>query len=219
MDIFRLPKFSYYFYRSQRDPNEGSETWTGGPMVFIASHWMPVSNPRVVIFSNCEEVELRLNGVSLGRQKPAKTSLTQYLPHPPFVFDLAVFSPGKLDATGFLNGNPVASYHLATPGEAAGLSVEIDTAGVAPAAGMPDIVIAHASVCDSTGNLCVENTATVAFLLEGDGAFIGPEKIVAEAGIASVVVRVSRACNAFKLLATLGGPRSLWRAEATWNRA
>jgi len=219
MDIFRLPKFSYYFYRSQRDPNEGSKTWTGGPMVFIASHWIPASNPRVLIFSNCEEVELRLNGVALGRQKPAKTSLTQYLPHPPFVFDLPAFAPGKLEAAGFLDGNAVASHRVATPGKAAGLSLEIDTAGVAPASDTPDIAIAHASICDAVGTLCVENTATVSFLLEGEGAFIGPEKIVAEAGIASVVVRVSRACNTFKLSATLAGPHGAWRAETTWNRA
>jgi beta-galactosidase len=219
MDIFRLPKFSYYFYRSQRDPNEGSKTWTGGPMVFIASHWTPVSNPRILIFSNCEEVELRLNGVTLGRQKPAKTSLTQYLPHPPFVFDLPTFSPGKLEATGFLNENPVASHRVATPGEAAELSLSIDTVGVAPASDTPDIAIAHASVCDSTGTLCVESTATVSFLIEGDGAFIGPEKIAAEAGIASVVVSVSRKCHTFKLSAKLASPHGVWRAEATWNRA
>ena len=38
MDIFRLPKSSYYFFRSQRHP-------AFGPMVFIASDWTPASAP------------------------------------------------------------------------------------------------------------------------------------------------------------------------------
>ena len=88
MDIFRLPKFSYHFYQSQRDPLERGAGWCVGPVVFIASHWTATSSLRVPVFSNCEEVELTLNGRSLSRQRPAQTALTQRLPHPPFYFDL-----------------------------------------------------------------------------------------------------------------------------------
>ena len=64
MDIFRLPKPSYYFYKSQRDP----KSTFGKPMVHIANQWKKESPLNVCIFSNCEEVELFLNGKSLGRQ-------------------------------------------------------------------------------------------------------------------------------------------------------
>lgn len=63
LDYLRLPKFSYYFFQSQRGANV--------PEVFIANYWTPRSSPaKVVIFSNCEEVELFLNGKSLGRHRP-----------------------------------------------------------------------------------------------------------------------------------------------------
>ncbi|MEZ5148811.1 MAG: hypothetical protein R2759_17505 [Bacteroidales bacterium] len=43
MSINRLPKFSYYFFRSQRDANISSDLYHAGPMVFIASYWKPDS--------------------------------------------------------------------------------------------------------------------------------------------------------------------------------
>ncbi len=72
LDIYRLPKFGYYFYQSQRDaaakPAVPCDT---GPMVNIASFWTPrAEQVKVVVYSNAEEVELFLNGKSLGRRKP-----------------------------------------------------------------------------------------------------------------------------------------------------
>jgi beta-galactosidase len=63
LDYLRLPKFSYYFFQSQRAANK--------PSIFIANYWTPRPSPtKVVVFSNCEEVELFLNGKSLGRRQP-----------------------------------------------------------------------------------------------------------------------------------------------------
>jgi beta-galactosidase len=63
LDWLREPKFSYYFFQSQRGTNE--------PSLFIANYWTPRPSPaKVVVFANCEEVELQLNGRILARQKP-----------------------------------------------------------------------------------------------------------------------------------------------------
>jgi beta-galactosidase len=63
LDYFRRPKFSYYLYQSQRSSK--------APMVFIANYWTPRSSPaKVVVFANCDEVELQLNGKTIARQKP-----------------------------------------------------------------------------------------------------------------------------------------------------
>ncbi|HEY4247072.1 MAG TPA: glycoside hydrolase family 2 TIM barrel-domain containing protein [Lacunisphaera sp.] len=218
MDIFRLPKFSYYFYRSQRDASESSAHWHGGPMVFIASHWVPTSNPRVVVFSNCDELELCLNGTSLGRQKSAKAWLTQYLPHAPFVFDLPAFSPGVIEATGYLANQPAAIHRVATPGAPAQVSVEIDSAGIAAAADQPDLLIAHARILDAAGTLCVGSTSPVTFSIEGDAVFVGPDHISAEAGVASVVIRVSATAQAFKLSATAHAMKGGTTASGSWQR-
>ena len=59
----RKPKDVYYFYKSQ---------WTEDPMVYIVSHtWLDRSGAKgekknIEVFSNCESVELFLNGESLG---------------------------------------------------------------------------------------------------------------------------------------------------------
>ena len=63
IDYLRQPKFSYRFFQSQRIAEL--------PSLFIANYWTPRASPtKVVVYSNCEEVELRLNGRVLYRQKP-----------------------------------------------------------------------------------------------------------------------------------------------------
>jgi len=202
MDVFRLPKFSYHFYRSQRDAGEGGANWTGGAEVFIASQWTPSSNLRVLVFSNCEEVELRLNGVAIGRQAPSKTITTQYLPHPPFVFDLPRFEPGILEAIGLIGGKATAAHRVGTPGVPVKIELMIEDVGVRAAVGEPDLLFAHARWYDESGNLCVEETGEVKFVVEGDGEIIGPAKIRAEAGIASTLLRLPAGAKSLQLTAT-----------------
>lgn len=63
LDYFRRPKFSYYWFQSQRSPQS--------PMTFIANYWTPRASPaKVVVFANCDEVELRLNDKVIARQRP-----------------------------------------------------------------------------------------------------------------------------------------------------
>lgn len=71
LDYNRLPKFSAEFFRSQRSPDTTSPGVGSGPVTFIANYWTPRTSPaKVVVYSNCDEVELFLNGKSLGRHKP-----------------------------------------------------------------------------------------------------------------------------------------------------
>ena len=98
------------------------------------------------------------------------------------------------------------------------IELEIDTAGVSARAGTPDILIAHARVLDSNGTLCVSDTSTIAFTIEGDATLIGSEQISAEAGIASVVVKVPSAGNAFKLHAVRNAPADGFAASCSWKR-
>lgn len=217
MDIFRLPKFSYYFYRSQRSPSEGNSNWTGGGMIFIASLWTAASDLRVLVFSNCEKVELRLNGALLGRQKPNKAWMTQYLPHPPFVFDLPAFAPGTLEATGFIGCKPVVSHKVATPATPARMELEIDATGVFAAAGEPDVLIAHARVVDAQGFLCIGETVRVDFQVEGNVALVGPASIRAEAGIASAVICLKAGCGKFVLSAQCSDFGPSFAASSEWR--
>src|SRR5690606_41833930 len=48
MDIFRLPKFAWYFYRSQTEE---------GPVCFIAHYNLPSSGNTVRVYSNADTVK------------------------------------------------------------------------------------------------------------------------------------------------------------------
>jgi beta-galactosidase len=201
MDIFRLPKFSYYFYRSQRDPGESGAGWNGGPMVFIASHWTPAANLRVLVFSNCEEVALSLNGVALSRQTPSRAATTQYLPHPPFVFDLPRFEPGRLEAVGLIGGQACASHQVGTPGAPARLELVVDETLMPVAADEPDLLFAHACWRDENNQLCVDEVGAVNFTVAGDAVLVGPARVGAEAGVASNLLRLPSGAHSFQLSA------------------
>jgi beta-galactosidase len=202
MDVFRLPKFSCHFYRSQRDASETGAGWSGGPMVFIASHWTPASALTIPVFTNGEEVELRLNGIVVGRQGPTRDADATHLPHPPCVFTLPAFTPGLLEATAFVGGGPVASHRVATPGAAARLELEIDAAGITSRPDEPDLLFAHARIVDAAGSLCIDDRSVVMFHLQGDAVIAGSASVAAEAGVASVVLRRPAGGGAFQLQAT-----------------
>lgn len=73
LDTFRLPKFVYHFFQSQ----QAVETQ---PIVYLATYWLPGSNHRrVVVFSNCDEVALYVNGQCVERRKPDDGPDTEYL--------------------------------------------------------------------------------------------------------------------------------------------
>ena len=64
VDLCGFPKDRYYLYQSQ---------WTEKPMVHILPHWnwqgFEGQEIPVLCYSNCESVELFLNGKSLGEKK------------------------------------------------------------------------------------------------------------------------------------------------------
>jgi len=187
MTIDRLPKFSNEFFRSQRSALESSK-WGGGPMVFIASHWNKDSSPQVRVFSNADEVELFLNGKSLGRVKSAPTKLHPNLKHPPLEFNAGQYAAGELKAIAWLGGKKVAEHVVRTASEAAKLDVSVDDLGVKSTAG--DLVFIRAKTVDAKGNLVADSGQSVKFTAGGAYEIVGPATVTTEGGIASVLVRV-----------------------------
>lgn len=187
MSIDRLPKFSYDFFRSQRSALESGK-WGGGPMVSIASHWAPGASPQVRVFSNADEVELFLNGKSLGRQKSGPSATHPKLQHPPLEFNAGQFAAGELKAVAYLGGKKVAEHVVRTAGEAARLDVVVDDLGVKPVAG--DLVFLRARLVDARGNLVADSGRSVTFDAGAGYEIVGPASVTAEGGIASVLARV-----------------------------
>jgi beta-galactosidase len=187
VDIFRLPKFVYYFYQSQRDP-EGEAS--AAPMAFVASFWTEQSPLSVRVFSNCDEIELLLNGRKIARQKPDQDQFSTHLNHPPFTFKLDKFEPGELKAEAYLKGVKVAEHMVKTPGKAVGLTLEIAEFGNQVNFESCDTLLVYARVVDSNGTLVISDKSEVTFTVEG-AELISPSKVFAEAGIACAVIKTS----------------------------
>ena len=193
MDLFRLPKFSRQFFRSQRSPDERLWQADSGPMVFIASHWTTQSSPMVRVFSNCEEVQLVLDGEPVERRRPDSDRLSTHLAHPPFSFRLDRFRPGVLEAIGYIGGRESARHVVRTPGRVDRLDLSLDESGRPFAARGRDVVFLHAALGDAAGTLVPDAWENVWFGATGDLTLVGANPFSSEAGIASILVRAERA--------------------------
>lgn len=70
VDVARIPKFSAYFFQSQRDPSVDLSEYglDSGPMIYIANSWADDSPSEVRVYTNCDEVEIFVDGVSVERR-------------------------------------------------------------------------------------------------------------------------------------------------------
>ena len=202
-DVFRLPKFSLPFFRTQvkagavllpdvRMPHE----------VFVATHWLEGSSDTVQVFGNVDEVELRLNGRTVSRQRPDNGPDSPYvsapdggncrnLDCPPFTFTGVKWEAGTLEAVGYKEGREVARHAVKTPGEVSALQISYFESGK-PAA-KNDLLIVYVSLVDKDGTLAFgENRREVTLRVRG-GVIKGPDHVTAEAGIASFLVQTGEA--------------------------
>ena len=202
-DVFRLPKYAAWFFRSQRDADEG--TPFSEPMVFIASEWKPGISRGVRIFSNCEEVELTLDGCSLGRRTPDTNTMSNRLPHPPFSFAASCEKPGTLTATGYIGGKIAARHTVATPGKPAHIRLKLDESGTPPQSGCNDVLFVYATVTDSAGNVVTDYDKPVQFTVSGDAKYVYTATPQAEAGIAPALLRIGQQGGTIHLAASTDG--------------
>ncbi len=189
-DIFRIPKFAFYFYQSQR-PHEvlPIQHVVSGPMVQIANYWTESSPTEVKVFSNSGEVELFLNNRLIARQKPVRDQYSSHLQYPPFVFLVGKFEPGELRAVGFLGDKPVAEHSVRTPQPAVALKIEVDTSTIPISQTNEDVVFVYASVIDENGTLIPDADQLVTFTVVGEAFLLGENPTRAKAGIASALLR------------------------------
>lgn len=208
MDIFRLPKFSYYFYQSQADIDSTSENEFSQPMVFISNYYNDPSFLKVKVYSNCDEIELKVNGKSIARQKPDNDRNSTHLKHPPFTFLLPTFTPGVIQALGYVDGRVVASHFRKTPEQAYGLKLWVDESGKPLERGCNDVVFVYAAVVDANGTILPLAENNIDFSVKGDAKIIGSNPINAEGGIATVLIKIGENANILQLFAVAEGLRS-----------
>jgi len=85
VDLYRLPKLKYYFYQSQAD---------GKPFIYAIHDGVS----KLIVFSNCDAIELTRSGKFLGRQTPDNGPDTAYGKEGSPGWETAL--PGGFDQTG-----------------------------------------------------------------------------------------------------------------------
>jgi beta-galactosidase len=171
VDIYRIPKFPYYWYTSEL---------TSTPMVFIANYWNSTSPTTVTVYSNCQQVELFRNGTSLGKNSPATGDSVSGLTHPPFYFTNVTYAAGTLIAVGYNGTTVVATDTVRTPGTATQLQVTSDADTLmADGADFCRVIV---SVCDANGTVVPTAVNSISASAIGSGTVISPNPIKAEAG-------------------------------------
>lgn len=203
MDIFRLPKFAYYFFKSQRDADITFDSVSSGPMVYIANYWSHQSPLKVKVYSNCEEVALYLNGKLIEKKTPDYDKLSTHLAHAPFTFSLPAFESGELRAEAFIHGKVCAEHTVKTAHEAKGLKLTVED-GVSEF-NKGDIFFIYADVVDENGTTVSKADTLVHFTLDGPAELIGQNPIKAEAGIATILVKVTDDAGTIKITASAEG--------------
>jgi beta-galactosidase len=104
LDVAGFKKDLFHFYRSQ---------WTTEPMIHMLPHW---SHPRmkkgtvipVWVYSNADEVELFLNGKSLGKDKPGTVWNEMQCEW------MVPYQEGKLEAVAYIDGKEVKRTSFST---------------------------------------------------------------------------------------------------------
>jgi beta-galactosidase len=223
MDVYRLPKFSYYFFKSQLDPNAAAFGAGNKSMVYIANWWTQTNKPEsVVVYSNCDEVALYINGKLIRKQHPDSGPDTDYgdfekggnpfdggnsthLSHPPFTFKNINWEKREVKAIGLIRGKKVTEQTVRTPMAATNLKLIADTQGKPLTANGADVIFVHAQITDSNGTImCLDNETSVNFSISNNGKIIGPATVKARGGIASILIRANNKAGELIITAETG---------------
>ncbi len=119
---------------------------------------------RVIVISAAQEVELILNGTSLGR-KPAGREHA-------FEAEFEVtYKPGELTAIGYDDGAETGTFTLETAGTPARLNVKSDRKSLL--AGGEDLAFIAVTLADNEGRENVQEKRTVSIEVSGEGTLQG----------------------------------------------
>jgi len=157
MDICGFPKDGYYAYKA---------AWTNEPVVHIFPHWnWPGKEGKLIsvqCYTNCEEVELFLNGKSMRKKKT--------VPFEKLEWDL-VYQPGKLEAGGYNKGKLVTKDVVET--STAPSQVDLNSDCNTLKADGWDVAVIRVAVKDAKGRVVPTADNLVKFSIEGPGKIIG----------------------------------------------
>jgi beta-galactosidase len=156
MDICGFPKDSYYYYKAW---------WTDEPVLHLFPHWNWTGKEgqeiSVWVHSNCQEVELFLNGASLGKKTVKPYQHLEWKVR---------YAPGKLVVKGWTNGHEIECRRETTGAPAA---IRLLTDRSTLAADNADIALVNVEVLDKEGRVVPIADNKITFTVTGAGKLIG----------------------------------------------
>jgi beta-galactosidase len=213
MDICGFPKDGYFAYKA---------AWTNEPVVHVFPHWNCAGKEgqsiKVRCYTNCEEVELFLNGKSQGKKKAVSFNKLDWE---------IVYNPGKLEARGYKGGKVVTKEVTETTLDPSQIAL-ISDCHTLKADGC-DVAVIRVLIKDSKGRVVPIADNLIKFSIEGPGRIIGtgngnptshePDKAsqrLAFNGYCLVLVQTNKEAGVIRLKATsdkLKGDEVILKAE------
>ncbi len=157
LDTCGFPKDNFYYYQSW---------YVDRPVLHLFPHWNWAGREgreiQVWCDSNCEEVELFLNGGSLGRKTMKANSHLAWTVN---------YAPGTLLARGYKNGREIITGQVETTGAPA--SVQLTPHKSAIESDGEDVSIITVQANDAQGRPVPTASSEIAFEIAGPGRIIG----------------------------------------------
>ena len=163
IDLAGFPKDAYYFYQSE---------WTDKPVLHIFPPWNPEKGKTgwkegdvvdVWAYTNCDEVELFLNGKSLGVKRKSAEDLHLMWSVP--------FTPGTLKADGKKNGKVILNTIDKSAGTPEIISLIPDRDNIS--ADGQDLSFVTVKVVDKDSTLIPYADNLINFKISGPGKIVG----------------------------------------------
>ena len=157
VDMCGFPKDTFYYYKAW---------WGKEPSLHLFPHWnfegREGDEIPVWVYSNLDEVELFVNGKSLGSQK---------VPHLGHVEWKAKYEPGAIEARGSKDGKVVLTEKRETTGPTVAIRLTADRTEIS--ADGEDVAILKVEALDKEGRAVPTAGNLIGFKVSGAGALIG----------------------------------------------
>ena len=157
MDYAGFPKDNYYYYQSW---------WSDETVLHVLPHWnwegkegQPI---EVWCHSNCDEVELIVNGESMGRKTMPRNSHLEWT---------AEYEPGYIEVKGYNDGKVVDTKRVETTGEPAAIRLKPDRTEIL--ADNRDVSLVTVEVVDDKGRVVPTASNEISFSVSDNGKIIG----------------------------------------------
>ena len=140
--------------------------WTEEPTLHIFPHWNLQGHEGEEIelwaYSNCDEVELTVNGKKLGRQTMPKNGHLKWK---------ATYQPGKVVAVGYKNGKQILTETIETAKSADKIIVKSNRPTITSDG--RDVAVVTIEIQDAKGRIVPNACPMLTLRLEGNGRIIG----------------------------------------------